>query len=423
MMASISICSCRAGTAAARGAAGGGAGWWHAGRKTIAPIGRLRSMRTAAFVIGLAFIAGVQAPAERDVHLTLHEGTNMAAALSPDGRTIAIDLLGTLWTLPADGGTAKSITDIFMDARQPSFSPDGKKIAFQAYRSSTWQIWTVNVDGTDLKPVTSSAFDDREPAWSPDGARIAFSSDRSGNYDVWTVTLATGALTQITTAPSNEFNPSWRAPNELLYVSDRRDKPGIYAEGDRLLVEDRGALSPPGVTRDGRIAYVSIAGTHSQLIVDGKNIADEDEDVFPFRPRWVADEILYTADGKIKRRPASGGAARTVALGADVSFTRPAFTPKGRTFDVAGPQPARGIVSPAIAPDGSQVVFAALGDLWLMNANGGAPHRITNDPALDTAPMWSPDGRSIVYSSDRAGGMNLWIHDVAANRDRQLTKL
>ena len=58
----------------------------------------------------------------------------MAAALSPDGRTIAIDLLGTLWTMPAAGGVAKPITDISMDARQPSWSPDGTRIAFQAYR-------------------------------------------------------------------------------------------------------------------------------------------------------------------------------------------------------------------------------------------------------------------------------------------------
>src|SRR5881394_2218668 len=114
-----------------------------------------------------AFAVGAQQPGGRDVHLTLHEGTSMAAALAPDGRTIAIDLLGTLWTMPAAGGVAKPITDISMDARQPSWSPDGTRIAFQAYWTSIWQIWTVKADGTDLRPVTSSPYDDREPAWSP----------------------------------------------------------------------------------------------------------------------------------------------------------------------------------------------------------------------------------------------------------------
>src|SRR5437868_2709615 len=126
---------------------------------------------------GAALAAQTPASAPRAVHLTLHEGTNMAAALSPDGRTIAIDLLGTLWTVPAQGGAAHPITDIFLDARQPSWSPDGRRVAFQAYRDSTWQIWIVNADGTELKPVTSGPFDDREPAWAPDGGRLAFSSD------------------------------------------------------------------------------------------------------------------------------------------------------------------------------------------------------------------------------------------------------
>src|SRR6266699_1005871 len=145
-----------------------------------------------------AFALTAQQPGGRDVHVTLHEGTSMAAALSPDGRTIAIDLLGTIRTMPAAGGVAKPITDISMDARQPSWSPDGSHIAFQAYRTTTWQIWTMRSDGSDLRVVTSGPYDDREPAWSPDGQRIAFSSDRSGSYDIWVLTLATRDINQVT---------------------------------------------------------------------------------------------------------------------------------------------------------------------------------------------------------------------------------
>src|SRR6267142_863744 len=175
----------------------------------------MRTARSAPYLLAatafaaFAFTLSAQPPGNA-VHVTLHEGTSMAAALSPDGRTIAIDLLGTLWTMPASGGIAKPITDIAMDARQPSWSPDGTRLAFRAYRSTTWQIWTMKADGSELKPVTSGPYDDREPVWSPDGRRIAFSSDRSGSYDVWVLALATGDIAQVTADPSNEFHPSWR---------------------------------------------------------------------------------------------------------------------------------------------------------------------------------------------------------------------
>src|ERR1700733_11391916 len=110
----------------------------------------MRKVLAAAIVIVSCAGVGRGQQALRAVHLTLHEGPNMAAALSPDGRTLAIDLLGTLWTMPAQGGVATAITGIFLDARQPSWSPDGKRIAFQAYRDSTWQIWTIAADGRDL---------------------------------------------------------------------------------------------------------------------------------------------------------------------------------------------------------------------------------------------------------------------------------
>ncbi|MFI5311989.1 MAG: hypothetical protein ACHQQ3_12190, partial [Gemmatimonadales bacterium] len=242
------------------------------------------------------------APSAAPVHLTLHEGTNIAAALSPDGRTIAFDLLGAIWTMPASGGSARRITDELMDARQPAWSSDGARIAFQAYRTTTWNIWSVNADGTGLRQLTWGPFDDREPHWSPDRTRIAFSSDRSGNYDIWVLTLATGDLRQVTTNPANDFAPAWSADGrEIAFVSDREGGRGIYAvdvtdasvcgagarpcppPAERLVRAATGALAGPAWSPDGRtIAFNAIAGAKSSLFVGAADIADPAEDVFPF---------------------------------------------------------------------------------------------------------------------------------------------
>jgi len=90
-----------------------------------------------------------------------------------------------------------------------------------------------------------------------------------------------------------------------------------------------------------------------------------------------------------------------------------------RDFDSRSAQPVRGITAPVISPDGTEVAFIALGDLWLMPI-GGTPRRLTNDRFVELGPTWSPDGRSIAFSSDRDGTTDLWVRDVASGADKKV---
>ena len=164
-------------------------------------------MRHRWTVIGLlslvTSLAGAPASTPALIDVTVHEGTSMSVAVSPDGRTLAIDMQGSIWTLPSTGGPATRITDVFNDARQPAWSPDGRWIAYFAYRDGGYDIWAVAPDGSNQHRLTWGTFDDREPAWSHDGTRLAFSSDRGdplgSDYNIWVPDIRTGALAQVTT--------------------------------------------------------------------------------------------------------------------------------------------------------------------------------------------------------------------------------
>jgi Tol biopolymer transport system component/imidazolonepropionase-like amidohydrolase len=382
-------------------------------------------------VVRAAISLALAVPAfSKELRLTLREGTNFAAALSPVDSGFVLDLHGTLWRLPAGGGVATAMTDGLGDDRLPDISRDGSRIVFQSFRSGTWDIWSIGLDGSPAKAITSGSADDREPAISPDGTRIAFSSDRSGNYDVFVLDLATTELTQLTSDAANDFMPAWSpAGGEIVFVSDRgaNRARGLYRTkssggGEATLVTE-GAVSSPTVSPDGKLVAVRmIDGEASRLAVvpfagGGLRHLETPEDVFPFRPQWSSpNEVVYTAFGSLWRQSLEAGAkAVKIPFEAEVVLDRPSYTrraldfPKGRERRMV-----RGIVRPVVSPDQSLIVYAALGDLFLVPAEGGDPIPLTRDEPLDTDPHWAPDSRSIVFSSDRSGTMDLWIKDVEA---------
>ncbi|GAB3258570.1 amidohydrolase family protein [Larkinella harenae] len=373
-------------------------------------------------------------PRTDSLRISVHEGTNIASALSPDGQTIAIDLQGTLWLIPISGGMARPITDALGDCRQPAWSPDGNWLAFHAYWDGTYHVWIIDKTGRQRKQLTFGVHDDREPHWSPDGKRLVFSSDRSGNYDIWQLTVESGALTPLTHHTANDFNPSFSHDGQqIAFISDRTEAPGLYridANGrEQLVLESPARLSSPTWYPDhNQILYtVQSSNQSSRLAVvkltdpTPQVLTPSDSDVFPFRVNWLsADEYLYTADGQVKKQRWGSSESTAIPFHATISLARPAYTRKLYAFDKTAPQPVRGIRGPVVSPDGKQIAFAALGDVWLLTLGNPAPKAMTNDAYLDMDPAWSPDGTKLAFISDRNGNMDLWIRDLKTGQDRQL---
>lgn len=359
---------------------------------------------------GVDQLNGLRGPT-RDLTVELREGTNMAAAPSPDGRRIVFSAQGALWVMPAKGGRAVRITDYRLEPTAPVWSPDGKRIAFQNYApEGNFHIWTISPEGRHATEITSGPYDDREPAWLPDGSGLVFSSDRSGDgqYKIWSVALGGAAPVQLTTGPGAESNPVVSPDGtRLAYVDGANVVTAAVAGGAPTVVAPGTA---PAWTPDGAgLVYQNAA---RQLVVGGAQVT-LDEDIFPFPVRYLPDgRFLYTSDGKIRIRDAAGGERRDVDFRAELKLRRPVFKkPKDRGFDNLDVRPVRGISAPVLSPDGRSIAFVALNDVWAMRI-GEDPVRLTNDPDRDANPQWTADGRAVYFSSERGNAGQLAVDQV-----------
>ncbi|HEY0015926.1 MAG TPA: hypothetical protein VGC13_06390 [Longimicrobium sp.] len=276
----------------------------------------------------------------------------------------------------------------------PYLVDDAARVAYGVSFSRAWGEWRDSLrteygtlaDSLRAAGITQPEQLTREgrltqyPRWSPDGSRLAFAQSTGRDDPVTRVMEADGTVRNV--AARKSMGPLAWLPDGSGLVTSQLDAVDPYRtfsdlyrmplDGGVRRLTRAARLSEPDVRRDGRMVAVRGGGESNVLVV-----ADRD-----------------------------GGAVRTlVAAAPGVWWAAPRWSPAGDRIAVArqrtgGPY-----------------------DVVVMDTTGRVLRALTEDRALDMTPAWSPDGRYVVFSSDRTGIPDLYAYDLAENRLMQVTRL
>jgi Tol biopolymer transport system component len=166
--------------------------------------------------------------------VTFSRGVDVDPSWSPDGTRIAFESNRNggqvdIYSVDSHGRNPKRLTDAPENEQDPSWSPDGKRIAYTVESTDhlTRQVWVMNADGSGKTQLTSTPNFSENPNWSPDGSRIAFDSDRveKGDLDIWTMRPDGSDVKRITSTPALDALPAYSPDGkQLVFVSDRLQK-------------------------------------------------------------------------------------------------------------------------------------------------------------------------------------------------------
>ncbi len=353
-------------------------------------------------------------------------------AISPDGKTIAFTYRGDIYRVPAAGGTAVPLTQHDAEDFMPVWSHDGRTIAFASDRFGNFDIFVMPAEGGEARRLTFHSAPEFPYTFSPDDKSILFGAARmdtaanrmfpaASQPELYRVPVAGGRVEQVLTTPAEDVKVS-RTGQFLLY----HDKKG----GENPWRKHHTSA----ITRDIWI-YDAKAGTHRKITTfagEDRNpvFTDNDQAFYYLSEESGSFNVqkmslqggkpqVVTSFRKLPVRFLSLSDAGTLCFGYDgqIYTMRPADQPRPVAIAIAADAKVNdrqvvpvtgGARELAVSPTGKEAAFVFRGEVFVTAVEGTATKRITNTPDQERGVSFSPDGKALLYASERDGHWGIY---------------
>jgi Tol biopolymer transport system component len=375
--------------------------------------------------------SGLPLKASRVINFTTQEGTWISLDVSPDGKTIAFDLLGDIYTMPITGGEATPVTKGLAYDLKPRFSPDGKKILFISDRSGSDNVWYIDFEHKDTIQVTKDpSFNHFSAVWSKDGKYIVTSKGKM-LPQLHIVNIGGGAGMAIPKQTLKHIDPFFSADGKWLYTSTRA-RPWDYnaafpqysimaynfdKDEWKVIASRYGSAFSPVLSPDGKwMVYASRYETETGLVLRELKTGvekwlaypvqrDDQESIANFGTMpgmaFTPDNqfLLASYGGKIYKINIASGVSTEIPfkvnvaleVGAPLEFKYPV-----KDTSHALVTQIRDAVS---SPNGKQLAFTAMNRLYVMDYPNGIPRRLTTNEFSEAQPTWTNDGQHLIFTT------------------------